>query len=567
MSPQANQVVELARILSQGNIEGFLEETARFYDSSLTILSESLSVIAGMNLVNGGIEPAALPMRQEDGVWLIDSPRIHPVEVYGNTVGFVATEPAQSEDEKAAAALSRSAADLLSEMAVKEYELNDLSQEILDSYEEVNLFYDVSSALGTVRDVEGVCTVILRKACEIIKVRRASILLLDEKAGEMYIAAAMGLSAKEREGVRIPVGVGISGKVLESVTPQLVDDVGHLPTGLLKGYEEYATRSFISVPLCLERGGEPVTVEAVTVGDRACLSPQNGRAIGVMNMTDKVSEEDFTSGDLKLLTALAGQAAVLIQNIRLIELEKELRIARTIQQSLLPVAPPEFPGVELAGACVPARNVGGDYFDFLVRERDGHLVAAIADVSVHNMASALMMAVVRSALRGELRRCDEPGTVLDRLNGFLYEDLTRAELFLSLFCCIYDPETRILRYASAGHNPTLLYRPSDRSIRLLDTDGLLTGVLEDIVFPDDRTRLEVGDVILLYTDGIVEAGESAGALFGLDRLSAVLEEAHELPADVLLERIFDEVFAYTGEVTQADDMTAVVLKITDPSVR
>jgi serine phosphatase RsbU (regulator of sigma subunit) len=231
------------------------------------------------------------------------------------------------------------------------------------------------------------------------------------------------------------------------------------------------------------------------------------------------------------------------------------------------VAPPAFPGLDLAGACVPARNVGGDYYDFLVREEEGHLAAVIADVSGHNVASALMMAVVRSALRSEIRQSGDPAVILERLNSFLYEDLTRAELFLSLLCVVYEPGTGRLRFASAGHNPALLCRPADGGCRALDADGLLTGVLEEMSYPEEEETLQAGDVILLYTDGLVEAMDPSGLMFGMERLATALERSCRLPAGPLLNVLFDEVYAFSGERSQADDMTAVVLKVTDPGLR
>ena len=536
-------LIDIRRIVERAGLRRFLEETARFYESALVINDSEGRVLFRWNEPDEGLPDPAAGLE---------------VMVNDSTMGYVSAAAHRCRDAAAAMALAEHVADLLGEFALKEFELNDLSQEILDSYEEVNLFYDISGALGAVRDVEGVCSVILDKACEIIRVSRASILLLDEASGELRIAAARGIPEEERAGVRIAAGEGISGRVLESRIPQLVDDVRRLPSGLLRGYEQYATRSFISVPLCVDR----TESSAGARGSGGGGSDQH-RAIGVINMTDRVDRANFSSGDLKLLSALASQAAVLIENNRLIGYEKELKIARNIQQSLLPGAPPVVPGIDLAGRCLPARNVGGDYYDFLLRDVSGHLAVTIADVSGHNVASAIMMAVVRTALRSELRGGAEPAAVLERLNDLLYEDLTRAELFLSLYCVVYDPATKRLRYAKAGHNPALLYRPTESACRLLDADGILTGVVPGAVYSDEVVTLKEGDTVLLYTDGLVEASSPRGEMFGMDRLARALEDAHGLAAGALIEHLFTEVRAFSGERSQLDDMTAVVLKVTD----
>jgi len=560
MSTATGNLVGIRALLEKVKLLRFMEDTARFYGSRVVVLDPELNPVVRLNDDAEELDPARLPLRREGTAWVIEGPGVFAVEVYGHNVGFICAEPINEEDGHAAEALCRHGAAVLSELGAKEYELNDLSQEILDSYEEVNLFYSISSAAGTVRDVEAICSVILEKVCEIIRVNRASILLTDEKAGELFVAAAVGIPEEERSRIRIPLGEGISGQVMESRTARLVDNVGNLPHGMLSGYENYASNSFISVPLLVERG------TGVNVADGAVVSP-DGKAIGVINMTDKAGEESFTSGDLKLLTALSHQAAVLIENIRLIELEKELRIARTIQQGLLPDSPPDVPGLELAGTCEPAKNVGGDYYDFIWRDRDGHLAVVIADVSGHNVASALMMAVARSALRAELRVPGEPGLVLENANGFLYEDLTRAELFLSILCLDYEPHERTLRFASAGHNPALLFRPGEESCRILDADGLLAGVLDGMTYPTEELTLAEGDVILLYTDGLVEAADGNGEMFGTSRLADVFRRAAHRPAGEVIDRIFQAIYRFSGDRSRADDMTMVVLKVTDEQGR
>jgi len=560
MSSVTGNLVGIQTLIEKANLVRFMEDTARFYGSRVVVLDPELNAVARLNDEDEELDPLQLPLRREGSTWMIEGPGVHAVEVYGHNVGFICARPIDEADVHAADALCRHGAAVLSELGIREYELNDLSQEILDSYEEVNLFYSISHAVGTVRDIGAICSVILEKVCEIIRVNRASMLLTDEKAGELYVAAAVGIPEDEQALIRIPVGEGISGQVMESRTARLVDDVGNLPRGMLSGYESYATCSFISVPLLVERG------TGVNVGGDAVVAP-GGKAIGVINMTDKDGGESFTSGDLKLLTALSYQAAVLIENTRLIELEKELRIARDIQQGLLPESPPVVAGLDLAGTCEPARNVGGDYYDFIWRDGDEHLAVVIADVSGHNVASALMMTVARSALRAELRASGDPGHVLEKANGFLYEDLTRAELFLSILCMVYEPRERTLRYASAGHNPALLFRPGEESCRVLDADGLLAGVLEGMTYPPEELELVEGDAVLLYTDGLVEAANADGEMFGISRLADVLRRTSHLPARGILDRVFKAIYRFAGDRAGADDMTMVVLKVTGDQTR
>lgn len=565
MSTRVAGDVDIERVLSRSGLRDFLDQTAKFYACGLALLDRNLTPVAMLNCTPVRMDQVVPAFSEVGGEWRIGVPCLRTVRAYGNTVGVVTADPSDSKDGHAAEALADHVATLLTELATQEYELDDLSQEILDSYEEVNLFYDLSSALKRARKVADVCRVVLEKACEIIRARRASILLLDPRDMELHVTAAIGIPESEFDSIRIKPGEGISGQVMESRTPRLVDDVRSLPTGLLNTYEMYASQSFISVPLCVDDGTTPFEVTAIT--DTTWLSGSGERAIGVINLTDKLDGREFTSGDLKLLGALASQAAVLIENIRLIGVEKELGIAREIQAGFLPEAPPAIPGLDLAGKCVPAHNVGGDYYDFVRYSDENELAVLVADVSGHNVASALMMAVARSALRRELEVTRDPGPALQAVNRTLYEDLSRAELFLSIFCLAIDSDRRRIRYASAGHNPPLLLRAKTGEMLELEADGLLSGVIPDVEFVEESLAVEPGDLLFLYTDGITEASNRSGEMFGVERLSSTLRAVTSLPAAGIIERVFAEVRRFAAGTPQSDDMTAIVLKIEDAPAR
>jgi serine phosphatase RsbU (regulator of sigma subunit) len=476
-----------------------------------------------------------------------------PIRVFDREVGTLRVE-AEEPDEDLAPVVEKIAG-FLGTLGDWEYERDSLTQEILDSYEGMTCFYDIASCLGAVKDVEGICEVILDKACALIPVRRSSILLQDPSSGELYVASAKGIDPGERRAIRMRVGEGISGQVLYTGEPRLVEDVGKLPRGLLRGYEKYTSRSFLSVPLTVRSEDGP-------------------RTIGVLNMTDKLpprevhgsavilSHDVFRSKDQKLLMALADQAAVLIDNLRLISYEKEMGIARTIQQSLLPPEPPTAPGVRITGTCLTARNVGGDYFDYF-RIGEENLGIVVADVSGHDVASALMMAVARSTLRREIRREGRPGRALEAANGSLLEDLERTELFISAFLAVYHVPTGRLRYASAGHNPPYLLRRGTAQVEELDADGMLLGVLPGVAFEEAEMRLGQGDVLLLYTDGLVEAADPSGRHFGTARLAATLCAEGGSGAVRCLDGVLKTVREHCARRPTTDDITTVVLEVTD----
>ena len=239
----------------------------------------------------------------------------------------------------------------------------------------------------------------------------------------------------------------------------------------------------------------------------------------------------------------------------------DMGLARQIQGALLPAAPPVVPGVRCAGRWVPAAHVGGDYYDFFPRD-DGSFDTVIADVSGHSVGAALIMTEARSVIRTQARSGGSPAVIVGSLNEILYEDLTRAELFTTMFYASYRPASRILTYASAGHNPPLLYRSVAGRCQELDAEGLILGVRPQVAFEEREARLEPGDVLFLYTDGITESDNGSGELFGVQRLCALLAARHGEEPEAVIDAVLAELAAFTGGRPPADDICMVAVKIT-----
>lgn len=292
-----------------------------------------------------------------------------------------------------------------------------------------------------------------------------------------------------------------------------------------------------------------------------------GHPVGVLSAFSKSMKGIFTDEFVELFTNLAGQVGIALRNalqaeklIQAKEHEKEMQIARTIQMGLLPTRAPDMAGISLAGACVPAREVGGDYYDFLLRGATG-LDLVIADVSGHNVGAALLMAEVRTIIQAEARIVRGPGEILGVLNEFLYEDLTRAELFITTFYLNYDTGTRKLSFASAGHNPPMLRRSNSRTCECLDAEGLILGIKRNVAFEEKQVQLEPGDVLLLYTDGITEAANPDGEFFGETRLCSLLAEYHALHPQQIIENLLAQVRSFAGSQNLSDDVSLVVMKV------
>lgn len=264
-----------------------------------------------------------------------------------------------------------------------------------------------------------------------------------------------------------------------------------------------------------------------------------------------------------VLTHYIGIIADVSERRRAEDERHELEIARQIQMSLLPKAPLRLSDVEVAGVCVPAAQVGGDYYDYF--QHGDCIDVVIADVSGHSVGAALIMAEMRSTLKAELRRThaelDSTAQLLGALNEVLHADLSGADLFITMFYLRYNRKTRRLRYASAGHNPPLLLRASAPTCIGLDAEGLVLGVNRQVRFLEEEMQLEPGDRLLLYTDGVTEMQNSHCEFFGCKRLCNAFSGLRQQTAATTLESLLDQLREFRSAKVFMDDISMVAMNV------
>ncbi len=273
--------------------------------------------------------------------------------------------------------------------------------------------------------------------------------------------------------------------------------------------------------------------------------------------------DDFRVTINRALVHLAKWREALVSRDKLVSIQNELDVAKTIQQSILPTVFPETDGMQIFGSMEPARAVGGDFF-FVERFVDGRIALAVADVSDKGVPAALFMMLTRTLLKGALRDGAPPGRVLEEVNDLLHEDNDTA-MFVTLFCGIYDPHTGGFTYANGGHNPPLHVRADGSSEILPITGGIALGVAPEFTFAEDSIELAPGDSAVLYTDGVTEAINAADEEFGMERLHAIFAETPGLNALEGNSAIFESLGKFTGETPQFDDITCLVLHRKRPS--
>jgi sigma-B regulation protein RsbU (phosphoserine phosphatase) len=295
-----------------------------------------------------------------------------------------------------------------------------------------------------------------------------------------------------------------------------------------------------------------------------------GRRLGVLAVADKESRDggvlDFTPTDARLLSLFANQAAGAIETARLhreaIErekIERELELAAAIQREILPRSLPVVPGTELAAANLPTRQVGGDYFDLFPLSR-GRLGFLVADVSGKGIPAALLVSTVHAAVHLQIDEAKTVAELIERIDRHL-QKFSATHKFLTLFFGLLEPDSGLLRYVSAGHNPALVAR-NDGSVERVESTGVPIGMLPNATWREETITLAHGELIAVYTDGLTEAGNEKEEEFGMERLTRLVAASARKPVQALCDVILADVADFASGMPQYDDQTLLVVRRT-----
>ncbi len=293
-----------------------------------------------------------------------------------------------------------------------------------------------------------------------------------------------------------------------------------------------------------------------------------GELIGVLNLGPRLSEQDYSSDDRKLLDNLAAQAAPALRVGQLVReqeaeaatrqrFEQELEVARLIQQHFLPRELPDLPGWEVAAYYRPAREVGGDFYD-VIGLADGRVAFVVGDVTDKGVPAALVMSATRSVLRASVQRLIEPGEVLRRVNDHLCPDMPE-KMFVTCLYAVLDPSTGLFRFANAGHD--LPYVKTADGVTELRARGMPLGLLPGMEYEENEVVLAPGDCLLLHSDGIVEAHDPQRQMFGFPRLKETVGAAPG--GQAMIDRVLEVLERFIGaDAEQEDDITMLTLQRT-----
>src|SRR6185295_5254045 len=291
--------------------------------------------------------------------------------------------------------------------------------------------------------------------------------------------------------------------------------------------------------------------------------------MGVLALGNGRMGTPFSQSDFVVFKSIAEQSAFALYNAIIYSeanekkrLDHDLEIARDIQRILLPEKSPAVPGFEIAGINIPARQVSGDYFDY-IRVDEHRLGVAIADVSGKGVPASLIMAICRSVLRSQAPQNPSPAEVLKAVNRQLYPDI-KEDMFISMAYLVVDHSVGSITLARAGHDAPLLYRRAQQTVELIKPPGMVVGIDSGSAFDritnDFAVPLEEDDCLVLYTDGVTEALDAEGFEFGADRMIQSVRASAAQGASAIITRLIDDVRNFVGAHPQNDDITLITIR-------
>ena len=412
---------------------------------------------------------------------------------------------------------------------------------------------EVARALETSISTDDVLAALIDAALAVTSAERGFLLLRNGEQLDVRIARDGAGTTLEASELRVPRGLIMHALRQRRELLSMNFEPGAEPA-LSRTVADLELRSVICVPL--------VRVQAGASQETAILSGI-AETQGVLYMDSRMGRADLSAANRELLQTLALEASTILENARLLEgerarqrMEEELKVARSIQESLLPRLLPDSGWFRAAGRSLPSHQVGGDYFE-VASVASGCWSVVMADVSGKGVSSALLAALLQGSLLAGPRDPDGSATMMARINRFLIER-TEGEKYATLFYGTVN-ENGLLNWINAGHCAPLLLRRGER-LRALDSNALPVGMLEEAEYAAETVQLQPGDRLVIYTDGVSEAQNADGAFFGDKRIRDVLRRHETADYAAVFRALDDELTAFTSGAVQKDDITLLVVQ-------
>ncbi len=442
----------------------------------------------------------------------------------------------------------------------------DMSFRIQDLEKEkqliIDLMREIAETLSVGIEMDKVLGKIAEAAIEGTSSKAAAILLKDPSGDTMSVKYVKGLFPPVKP-IKVESYTVLKESQIVEIFKSSKISIGETYLGLPASTgEPLLIRDAESDPRVLQTAKGIVDIKSVIVSPLKIEE----NILGVMAVLNKATGISHNESDLSLVQTLADQASITIRQFEMYkeilekkQAERDLNIAHEIQMSLLPKRFPSSNKFDMYGFSIPAKGVGGDYFDYITFSPT-KIGIMIADVSGKGVPAALIMVMIRSITRAIASLSKDANEIMAQINNSLSGDIVE-DRYATAFYCALDSERRILNYCNAGHGPLLLYRGKSNEFEMLDTEGMPVGIMPGVSYGHDFVILDKGDIGVLYTDGITEAMNEKHDLYGIERLQNAIYKAKDLSAKEIAEYVLKDVSNFVGTAPQHDDETMIIFKI------
>ena len=421
-------------------------------------------------------------------------------------------------------------------------EVEHAAFELAERYEEINLLYTTSEIFGRTVSLEEAAARILEEIAETVGAGRAALLVHDRVTDTLQVVTAIGFDPKEAVPISVNDPRSETARVFRDQHAVIVEPVPDAPVE-----EPFRQGSLLSVPILWTNPGHAAV------------------PLGVVNLSGRRSGAPFSSGDEKLVSAIATQIGTAIQINRLVRaslsqqrMQQEMQLANDLQMKLLPKTSQFLPEADIAARVVPAESVGGDFYH-LFRLGDGRTGVMIGDVSSHGYRAALIMALVMSAASIHAQTTADPQEMLNAMLATIADELESTEMFVSAFYGVIDPFRRRMRYANAGH-PHAFVVTGDGCVERLGAGAPPLGMSVAAPRTVERTWDPGTELLVLFTDGMTDARDRFDQRFGEEAVLDVIVAHRTATPRSIIEQVLMRLQQHTGDVLRRDDLTMVIAR-------
>jgi sigma-B regulation protein RsbU (phosphoserine phosphatase) len=418
--------------------------------------------------------------------------------------------------------------------------LEEENKRLRNAIAELSIINDVATTINSTQPVEQIVDIIVKKCVKHLNVEQGAVMLLHESDKEKPLHTMIREQQSSLDLLPYRFDVQLTGWMLKNQQPLLVNNLKE--DERFKDLVDKTTpiESFLSVPLKVKN-----------------------KMQGILTVFNKLSNEKFSANDQKLLSIIASQSAQIIENARLLEEERNLRVmqeemklAKQTQLNLLPKEIPKIPGYSIAAKTISAKEVGGDYYD-IIKIEDNHFAFCLGDVTGKGMPAAMLMANIQATLRAQIQNEYSLAESLFRTSNLLYAR-TEPTKFVTLFLGTLNSDSNEIYFSNAGHDPPFHF--SGSKLKYLKIGGMLLGAFPDAQYEQAKIIMNPGDLLILFSDGITEALNHESKEFSEEKLIGVIKNNKNAAPELFIEKIITAVQEHSGSTPQSDDMTLMIIK-------